>query len=84
MGDHNLSDENVLDLYAGIGYYTLPMLVRANAKHVTATEWNSNALRDLNKGLMENKVEKRCTVLEGDNRIHGNLLNGKFLSLIHI
>ena len=78
MGDLNLKDENVLDLYAGIGYYTLPMLVRANANHVTATEWNSNALRDLNKGLRKNKVEKRCTVLEGDNRKHGNLLHGKF------
>ena len=78
MGDLDLRDENVLDLYAGIGYYTLPMLVRANAKHVTATEWNSNALRDLHKGLKKNKVKKRCTVLEGDNRTHGNLLHGKF------
>ncbi|RAH09457.1 MAG: hypothetical protein CMA04_003500 [Methanobacteriota archaeon] len=78
MGDLNLIEENVLDLYAGIGYYTLPMLVRANAKHVTATEWNANALRDLKKGLKENKVEKRCTVLEGDNRKHGNSLHGKF------
>ena len=78
MGDLDLSDEDVLDLYAGIGYYTLPMLVRANAKHVTATEWNPNALRDLDKGLKQNKVEKRCTVLEGDNRSHGNLLHGKF------
>ena len=78
MGDLDLSNENVLDLYAGIGYYTLPMLVRGNAKHVTATEWNSNALRDLDKGLKQNRVKKRCTVLEGDNRTHGNLLHGKF------
>ena len=78
MGDLDLSNENVLDLYAGIGYYTLPMLVRGNAKHVTATEWNSNAWRDLDKGLKQNRVKKRCTVLEGDNRTHGNLLHGKF------
>ena len=78
MGDLDLSNENVLDLYAGIGYYTLPMLVRGNAKHVTATEWNPNALRDLDKGLKQNRVKKRCTVLEGDNRTHGNLLHGKF------
>ena len=78
MGDLNLIEEDVLDLYAGIGYYTLPMLVRGNAKHVTSTEGNSNALRDLNKGLRENNVENRCTVLEGDNREHGNLLHGKF------
>lgn len=78
MGDLNLTEEDVLDLYAGIGYYTLPMLVRANAKHVTSTDWNSNALRDLGKGLRENKVEGRCTILEGDNRTHGKLLHGKF------
>lgn len=78
MGDLNLSEENILDLYAGIGYYTLPLLVRGGAKHVTATEWNPNALRDLKKGLEQNKVENRCTVLEGDNRSHGNILHGKF------
>ena len=78
MGDLNLSEENVLDLYAGIGYYTLPLLVRGGAKHVTATEWNPNALRDLKRGLEQNKVENRCTVLEGDNRSHGNVLHGKF------
>lgn len=78
MGDLNLSEENVLDLYAGIGYYTLPLLVRGGAKHVTATEWNPNALRDLKRGLEQNNVENRCTVLEGDNRSHGNVLHGKF------
>ena len=34
-------------------------------------------IRD-SKGLRENNVENRCTVLEGDNREHGNLLQGKF------
>ena len=78
MGDLNLTNERVLDLYAGIGYYTLPMLTRGNAKHVTATEWNPNALRDLQRGLEQNGVKERCTILEGDNRLHGDLLKGKF------
>ena len=78
MGDLDLSNEEILDLYAGIGYYTLPMLVRGNAKHVTATEWNPNAIRDLRKGLERNKVTERCKVLEGDNRSHGNLLDARF------
>ena len=78
MGDLDLSNEEILDLYAGIGYYTLPMLVRGNAKHVTATEWNPNAIRDLRKGLARNKVTERCKVLEGDNRSHGNLLDARF------
>lgn len=78
MGDLDLSNEEILDLYAGIGYYTLPMLVRGNAKHVTATEWNPNAIRDLRKGLERNKVTERCSVIEGDNRSHGNLLEARF------
>ena len=82
MGDLDLSKEEILDLYAGIGYYTLPMLVRGNAKHVTATEWNPNALRDLRKGLERNGVNERCTVLEGDNRSHGSLLDTKFDRII--
>ena len=82
MGDLDLSDENVLDLYSGIGYYTLPMLVRGNAKRVTSTEWNPNAARDLRKGLKINSVEDRCTVLEGDNRLHGDLLHSKFNRVI--
>ena len=78
MGDLDLSNEEILDLYAGIGYYTLPMLVRGNAKHVTATEWNPNAIRDLRKGLERNKVAEKCKVIEGDNRLHGNLLEARF------
>ena len=78
MGDLDLSNEEILDLYAGIGYYTLPMLVRGNAKHVTATEWNPNAIRDLRKGLERNKVAEKCKVIEGDNRSHGNLLEARF------
>ena len=82
MGDLDLSTEDVLDLYAGIGYYTLPMLVRGNAKHVTATEWNQNAIRDLRKGLERNKVAERCSVIQGDNRSHGNLLEARFDRII--
>ena len=78
MGCIDVEGEQILDLYAGIGYYTLPLLVGSKTTEVTATEWNPNAIRDLRKGLQRNGVENRCTVLEGDNRSHGERLRGRF------
>ena len=40
IGEMDLSGEVVVDAFAGIGYYTLPMLVRGRARHVHACEMN--------------------------------------------
>ena len=61
--------ERVLDMYAGIGYYTLPALVHGKAKHVTACEWNPHALNALRYNLKANRVDAQSTVLEGDCRV---------------
>lgn len=60
--------EVVVDLYAGIGYFTLPFLVHAGAAHVYACEWNPAAVEALKRNLLLNKVQEKCTLLEGDNR----------------
>ena len=60
--------ETVLDLYAGIGYFTLPYLVHAQAELVHACEWNSDAVAALERGLKVNGVSERCVVHYGDNR----------------
>ncbi|GAX10300.1 tRNA wybutosine-synthesizing protein 2 [Fistulifera solaris] len=60
--------EEVLDLYAGIGYFTLPALVHGQAKHVVACEWNPEAVHALHFNLKDNQVHDRATVLEGDCR----------------
>ncbi|KAG2688300.1 hypothetical protein I3760_09G088800 [Carya illinoinensis] len=62
-------DEVIVDLFAGIGYFVLPFLVRANAKLVYACEWNLNAIEALQHNLQANSVSDRCIILEGDNRI---------------
>jgi len=41
----------VVDLFAGIGYFTLPYLVHAGALHVHACEWNPAAVEALKKNL---------------------------------
>ncbi|KAM9356564.1 tRNA wybutosine-synthesizing protein 2 homolog [Symphorus nematophorus] len=60
--------ETVVDLYAGIGYFTLPYLVHTGASHVHACEWNPDAVEALQKNLGENGVSDHCTVHQGDNR----------------
>ncbi|KAL3808373.1 hypothetical protein ACHAXA_005344 [Cyclostephanos tholiformis] len=62
--------ENILDMYAGIGYYTLPALILGKARHVTACEWNEHACYALRYNLISNGVgEERATILEGDCRV---------------
>ena len=61
------SEEVVVDLYAGIGYFTLPYLVHARAMHLHACEWDEDALHALKFNLSANGVAERCTVHPGDN-----------------
>lgn len=71
MAELDCKNEIVVDLFAGIGYFSLPLLVHAKAKHLYACEWNPNAIEALKKNLIINKVENtRYTIIEGDNRIN--------------
>ncbi|KAL8461431.1 hypothetical protein ACS0TY_032776 [Phlomoides rotata] len=69
MAHLDCRDQVVVDLFAGIGYFVLPFLVRANAKMVYACEWNPHAVEALHRNLCANSVADRCVVLEGDNRV---------------
>ncbi|KAJ8540281.1 hypothetical protein K7X08_030200 [Anisodus acutangulus] len=68
MGHFDCKDEVIVDLFAGIGYFVLPFLVRAKAKLVYACEWNPHAVEALRRNLEVNLVADRCVLLEGDNR----------------
>ncbi|XP_052201348.1 tRNA wybutosine-synthesizing protein 2/3/4 isoform X2 [Diospyros lotus] len=69
MGHLDCRHEVIVDLFAGIGYFVLPFLVRANAKLVYACEWNPHAVAALRRNLHVNSVMDRCIILEGDNRV---------------
>jgi len=43
--------------------------MHAKAKHVHACELNPDSVKAFNLNLKTNKVEERCTVYLGDNRI---------------
>ena len=68
IGNIDMTKEIVVDAFAGIGYYTLPMLVRSNATHVYACEMNPNSIKALKDGAKKNEVMNKLTILEGDNQ----------------
>lgn len=60
----------VVDFYAGIGYFTVPLLVYGGVKHLYALEWNPNSIYALKHNLAANGVSPdRYTILFGDNRV---------------
>ena len=69
VGELSCTGETVLDLYAGIGYWTLPLLISAGASHVHACEWSEDSLHSLGHNLTANGVADCCTVHRGDNRV---------------
>ena len=76
MGEVVQEGEVVVDLFAGIGYYSIPALVHGRARLVHSCEWNPSALSSLRWNLEENGVEDRCVIHEGDCRITTESLAG--------
>jgi 16S rRNA G966 N2-methylase RsmD len=60
--------EIVLDMYAGIGYYTLPAVVHGKASLVYACEWNEHAANALKYNVSDNKISDKVKILVGDCR----------------
>lgn len=50
--------EHVVDMFAGIGYFTLPMAVHSRPRKITAIELNPNAYHYLCQNIRQNRVEE--------------------------
>jgi tRNA wybutosine-synthesizing protein 2 len=61
-------DESVADLFAGIGYFTIPAALPGRAATVWAVEKNPVAVRYLRENVALNGVERRVRIVPGDNR----------------
>lgn len=68
MASLDCRGETVVDMFAGIGYFTMPLAAKAWAARVIACEINPEAVRFLRRNIELNHVEDVVTVFEGDNR----------------
>ena len=68
MSKLSCDDEVILDLFAGIGYFTLPLLVHTSVKRVHSCDWSVDAIEALHNGLLANHVTDRCVVHHTDCR----------------
>ena len=58
-------NETVIDMFAGIGYFSIPIGVHSNAKHVYSIEINPNSFHYLKENIKLNKINN-ITPLLGD------------------
>ena len=68
MGNIVEPGEIVVDLFAGIGYFSIPMAVHGKAKKIFSCELNPIAYSFLKENIVLNKVSDIITPLVGDNR----------------
>lgn len=61
-------EETVVDMFAGIGYFTLPIAVHSRPKAIYACEMNPDAFDYLEKNIELNRVTDCVTPLLGNNR----------------
>lgn len=59
-------DEIIIDMFAGIGYFTVPMAVHSNPKKIYAIEINPNSYNFLCENIKLNKIEDVVEPILGD------------------
>ncbi|MDW5561919.1 MAG: class I SAM-dependent methyltransferase family protein [Methanomassiliicoccus sp.] len=68
MASLDCRGETVVDMFAGIGYFTLPLALHAQATKVIACEINPLAFGYLRQNITLNGLEGRVEPVLGDNR----------------
>lgn len=69
MANISNKNETVVDLFAGIGYFTLPMAVYSKPRKIFSCEINPVAYKYLCKNIVLNHVTSIVNPLFGDNRV---------------
>ena len=67
MASIDMSGETVVDMFAGIGYFSLPIALRSGARTVYACEINPASFEYLSRNIRKNRADT-IVPLQGDNR----------------
>jgi len=68
------NNETIVDMFAGIGYFSIFIAKYCNPKKVYAIDINPKALEYLRKNVWLNNVEDKIEILQGDCRKFSKLL----------
>lgn len=68
MSKLNTKNETIVDMFAGIGYFSLPIAVHSKPKKIFACEKNPVAYHYLCQNVLLNHVSENVEPLKGDNR----------------
>lgn len=68
MADTPCDGETIVDMFAGIGYFSLPLAVHQTPKRIVACEINETAFSYLVENIELNKVGQKVEAILGDNR----------------
>jgi len=60
-------EEIVVDMFAGIGYFSIPMAVHSSPDEIIAIEINPDAFHYLRENIKLNQVEDTVTPIHGDS-----------------
>lgn len=63
------NQEVIVDMFAGIGYFSLPMAVLSNPSRIFSIEFNPIAFRFLVENVKLNNVDKKVIPLHGDCKV---------------
>ncbi|MEW5955820.1 MAG: class I SAM-dependent methyltransferase family protein [Candidatus Micrarchaeota archaeon] len=69
--------ETVVDMFAGLGYFTLPIAVLAEPRRVYSIELNAVAFGYLKKNVALNGVGEKVTAINGDCGVEAKRLAGE-------
>ncbi len=66
--------ETIIDMFAGIGYWTIPLAKMAKAENIFAIDINPEAAEFLEKNILLNGLQEKVEILKGDCRNFAGIL----------